>query len=103
MKKVIVGTLIFLVACTAASKVLKPTMEQLPAMQQKVPDITLERAGQGYTIYKHKCSGCHRLYAASEHTAAQWDGILIKMFPKAKVHDETSQSLIVDYLHALSK
>lgn len=72
-------------------------------MQQKVPQLTLERAGQGYTAYRQKCAGCHRLHAASEHTVAQWDNILVKMFAKAKVHDEATQGLITDYLHALSK
>jgi len=72
-------------------------------MQQKVPGITVARAEQGYVMYKQKCSGCHRLHAASERTIAQWDTILIKMLPKAKVHDEATQGLITDYLHALSK
>ena len=103
MKKIIVGLVVFTCACTAATKVTKPSTELLPAMQQKVPGITLARAEQGYTAYKQNCTECHRLHAASEYTTAQWDAILVKMFPKAKVHDEATQGLITDYLHALSK
>lgn len=102
MKKIQLTGLLVLVACTA-TKIMKPTEAQLPTMQQKVPDITLARAEQGYTVYKEKCSACHRLHAPSERTPAQWDTILAKMLPKAKVHEDSTKNLITDYLHALSK
>jgi mono/diheme cytochrome c family protein len=102
MKKIFLGSLLFLTACTA-SKIAQPTADQLPLMQQKVPAMTIERAVQGYTVYKGKCAGCHRLHSASEFSAAQWDDILLKMLSKAKVQDDASKTLITDYLHALSK
>jgi cytochrome c1 len=75
----------------------------LPAMQQKVPGITLEKADQGFVLYKNKCAGCHRLHAPSEHTANKWEKTLIAMYPKAKVSSGKEQKLIRDYLISLSE
>ena len=72
-------------------------------MQQKVPGITIENARAGYKLYSEKCASCHQLYHPGKYTIAQWNKILPKMFPKAKLSDEGQQKLIEDYMHALSK
>jgi cytochrome c5 len=90
-----------LVACSV--KAFEPTEDSIQLMQQKVPGITMERAQQGFVIYKNKCAGCHHLYKPAQYTIRQWDPIIKKMFPKAKVTDSLQQALISDYLHALSK
>lgn len=80
-----------------------PAPEALPAMQEKVPGITLEKANEGYALYKIKCSGCHRLYSPSEFTISRWERILTEMYSKAKVSREEEKNLIRDYVYALSK
>lgn len=90
-----------LAACTA--RVLAPTSEQLSVMQQKLPGITLERAQEGYRLYSAKCAACHQLYPPGKFTVNQWDKILARMFPKAKLTDGQQQQLIRDYVHALSR
>lgn len=102
MRRVSLLILFFISAC-AATKSFLPSQGALPAMQQKVPDITLEKANQGYTIYKNKCSGCHRLHAPSEYTISKWDKSLTEMYLKAKVSSEEEKKLIRDYVFALSK
>ena len=92
-----------LLAGCAATRVLEPQHEAMPQMQQKVPGITYEQAVHGYTIYKTKCSGCHRLYQPSEHDAAAWKSILTKMIPKAKITDTTEKGLLRNYLLANAK
>ena len=72
-------------------------------MQQKVPGITLEGATAGYKLYSEKCAGCHQLYHPDKYTIGQWNSILSKMFPKAKVSSKDQQKLIEDYVYALSK
>src|SRR5438093_120585 len=90
--------LCILIAC--ASNKLAPKSENLSQMQQKVPGITLEKAQQGYALYKQKCSGCHQLYAPASYTIPEWDKVLKAMFPKAKIQDEETKGLIRDYLYA---
>ena len=102
MKKLCIGFLsITIVACSA--KTFAPTDQQLSAMQQKVPGITLESATAGYKLYSEKCAGCHQLYHPDKYTIGQWNSILSKMFPKAKVSSKDQQKLIEDYVYARSK
>lgn len=103
MKKlcIVISTSVVIVACSAKSFV--PTDQQLSAMQQKVPGITLENAKAGYKLYSEKCASCHQLYRPEKYTISQWNSILPKMFRKAKLSDEEQQKLVRDYVHALSK
>lgn len=101
MKKFILITLVFASAC-AATRSIAPSPDALPEMQRKVPGITLERANQGFALYKNKCAGCHRLHSPSEYTISKWKRILKEMYPKAKVTSEEEKKLISDYLFSLS-
>jgi cytochrome c5 len=103
MKKT--NMLIFISAVVAAcsAKGFAPAEQSIVAMQQKVPDITLVRAKQGYQLYSQKCASCHRLYQPGKYSVSQWNRTLPKMFPKAKITDTEQQVLIGDYLHAMSK
>jgi len=102
MRKTSLIILFFISACATAKNFL-PSLETLPAMQQKVPDITLERANQGYALYKSKCASCHQLHEPSEYTISKWEKSLAEMYPKAKVSSEEEKKLIRDYVFALSK
>jgi len=82
---------------------MAPAEELIPAMQKKVPGITMERARKGYELYSKNCSGCHHLYATGKYSIEQWNKLLPEMFVKAKIKDEDQQSLIRDYVHSLSK
>jgi cytochrome c5 len=103
MKKVCIVVVISVAIAACSAKTFAPTDRQLPAMQQKVPGITLESARAGYTIYSKKCAGCHQLYHPGKYTIVQWNRILPKMFPRAKVTNEDQEKLITDYLQGLSK
>lgn len=102
MKKVFLVLLVLVSACAVTSKMI-PTAENLEAMRQKVPGITLEEANQGYTLYKSKCSGCHRLHAPLEYTTEKWQKTLKEMFPKVKMITSDERVLIERYLYSLSK
>lgn len=103
MKKFCLVIFISVIIIACSSKTFAPTNEQMNAMQQKVPDITLANAKAGYKLYSEKCSACHQLYRPGKYTIAQWNTILPKMFLKAKLSSDSQQKLIQDYLHALAK
>jgi len=103
MKKAFIAVLTCVVFIACSAKTFAPTDQQLSVMQQKVPGITSESATAGYKLYSEKCAGCHQLYHPDKYTIAQWNNILPKMFPKAKVSSGEQQKLIADYVHALSK
>lgn len=103
MKKVFIIIFISVVIISCSAKSFAPTDDQLSAMQQKVPGISLDDAKAGYALYVQKCAGCHHLYRPEKYTSAQWDNILPKMLPKAKVSTGEERKLVQDYLHALAK
>ena len=101
-KNLILAVIVVAAGCISVSK-LQPRQEEISAMQQKVPGISMDRAMEGYKLYKNKCSGCHGLHSPQEYTATEWNKNLEEMFPKAKISDATTKSLIRDYLYAKSK
>jgi hypothetical protein len=102
MKNTLVIILIFISACVTTNT-LTLLNDNLPAMQEKVPGITLQRANKGYILYKNKCGSCHRLHRPGEYNSGEWNKNLIEMYPKAKITDEEEKILVRDYLFALSK
>ena len=103
MKKTFVVIFISFVIAACSAKAFAPSENSMVTMQQKVPGITLEMAKEGYQLYSQKCSSCHRLYEPDKYSIAQWNEILSKMFSKAKITDSKRQSLIRDYVHAMSR
>ena len=103
MKKfIVILSLNIFAACAATSK-FAPTMDELPAMQARVPGITYDEAMQGYKLYTRSCANCHRLHNPKEYTGTRWNKILPEMFEKAKISKEDQQQLIRNYLAARSK
>lgn len=103
MKKLSIILFISVLIAACSVRTFAPTDQQLSVMQQKVPGITLESAKAGYKLYSEKCAGCHQLYHPDKYTIAQWNNILPKMFPKAKLSSEEQRKLIEDYVRAMSK
>lgn len=103
MKKTSIIFFVSVVTAACSAKTFAPSEKSIATMQQKVPGITLEKAKQGYQLYSQKCASCHRLYEPDKYSIAQWNDILSKMFPKAKVANSEQQSLIRDYVHGMSK
>ena len=103
MRKTFVSICVAVAIAACSAKTWAPTNEQLVQMKQKVPGITLEEARSGSKLYSEKCARCHRLYPPEKYTEAQWNGILPKMFLKARVSNNEQQELLTDYLRALSR
>ena len=101
MKKTYWILLLLLAACS--SKLVIPASFDLPKMQEKVPSMTTEKANNGHNIYVKRCSSCHHLHDPGKYTEKDWNTILTKMLPKAKITDTTDQRVLSDYLRSLSK
>ena len=64
-----------------------PTAKRTPAEEAdyaKTHYTEAQRAA-GKTLFEGSCAECHDLPVPGEYTIAQWDGILPKMFRKAKL------------------
>lgn len=104
MKKYLLlcSLVIAITACTVTQH-LQPADADLALAQQRIPGITISQLQDGYKLYVNKCSGCHRLHNPNEYTAVKWKPILVEMLSKAKVTEEPSKTLILNYLIAKSR
>ncbi len=54
-------------------------------------NTSAEYVTKGKTVFDQHCGKCHGLPEASDHTAEQWNKIIARMAPKAKLNpDETN-------------
>jgi cytochrome c5 len=102
-KKIIIGIIGLAVAACGTTARIFPDEKNLMEYQKKVPGITYDGVKQGAALYTKTCAGCHKLHHPSEYTADGWSKNLEEMFPKAHLDDKEKQTLIKNYLFALSK
>ncbi|WDF70325.1 c-type cytochrome [Sphingobacterium oryzagri] len=79
-----------LVGCfPKASEVIR----SLPVENKKqiLAKYSPEQIETGETLFANNCAKCHKLKAAEGHTPEQWNSILKRMIPKAKLNDEDGQ------------
>lgn len=51
-------------------------------------DTSAESVSKGKTVFDSNCGKCHGLPEATDHTAEQWNKIIARMAPKAKLNPE---------------
>lgn len=69
---------------------------------QILSQYTNDQIAKGETLMQANCGNCHKIKAAETRTAEQWNGILKRMIPKAKLSDDDGL-LVRAYLIAHSK
>ena len=94
VKPVYLLAVVLMLVCSTTKKVV--------VVQPETKTVLSETALQGQTLYENNCKRCHRLYNASEFTAARWPSILDSMQKKAKITDQQKE-LISEYLAINSK
>ena len=100
----VLGLSIFLIQCTAkkavATKVPAEVKSPLLSMAQKRwPAITQHDLDSGQNIYRTKCTQCHGVMSITDRTEAQWQTVINKMAPKAKLNPEQTE-ILTRYLFA---
>ena len=94
VKPVYLLAVVLMLGCSTTKKVV--------VVKPETKTVLSETALQGQTLYENNCKRCHRLYNASEFTAARWPSILDSMQKKAKITDQQKE-LISEYLAVNSK
>ena len=99
---IVVFTL-FLVNC--ATKAVGTTVadkEPVPTKEYVLANFSQDELNTAKSIYENNCAKCHKLKEPSSRTPEEWNNILKKMIPKAKLsYEEGSQ--VRAYLVANSK
>ena len=75
-----------------------PRPDAALAAQAGVPVAQLD---EGRRLYVTSCTGCHALYPTATFDQQEWQAVMHKMAPKAKLSPEAS-ALVLSYLRATS-
>jgi cytochrome c5 len=83
------------VNCTSTKKTQSATTkaDPLAIAQKRWPDATAQSLVEGEEIYNGPCKRCHGDSGIANHSEAEWDGIIKKMAPKAKLTPEQTETL----------
>lgn len=99
---IVVFTL-FLVNCaTNAVGTTVADKEPVPTKEYVKANFSDEQLVQGRTLYENNCAKCHKLKDPASRNPEEWNNVLKKMIPKAKLTYEDGR-LVRAYLVANSK
>lgn len=84
----------------ALEEVYAPRKEELAAIQQQFPKVTMEKLMEGYDIYtRGACTNCHKPQSIYKFNETQWKAIIIDMAQKARMSEEQEEEV---YQYVLS-
>lgn len=70
--------------------------------EQILTQYNQDQLAQGHTIFENNCANCHKLKEPETRTAVQWNSIIKRMIPRAKLSDEDGK-LVRAYVIANAK
>ncbi len=85
MKKILFISFAALLVLACSRKTVTTTTSTPALPKEEQPVVSL--AAQGHTVYTGKCGKCHELKKTEAYTAVQWDDIMKRMAPKAKLNE----------------
>jgi mono/diheme cytochrome c family protein len=92
---------VFMAQCTPkASKAISET--HVMTKEEAIAGNTPEQLEQGKVLFTGNCAKCHGLKEPGSRTPEQWERVLKRMIPKAKLSEEDGK-LVKAYLIANSK
>lgn len=94
--------LVFLLGVTGAIIYSCSSKTTATAAAKPAININAEFVAKGQPIFEQRCNKCHKQHEANEFTAEQWEKIIAKMAPKAKLTEEET-SWILAYATANAK
>lgn len=96
-----VASVLIMANCTPkASKAIAEM--PVESKEQIAAQFTPDQLEQGKTIFTGNCAKCHKLKEPGSRTPEQWNKVLKRMIPKAKLSDDDGK-LVRAYLIANSK
>lgn len=87
------STTLLVYSCKAKKGATPKPTTVLAAAQQRWPDVTAESLAKGKTILTTRCVKCHPAKPFTKYSEKDWEKILVKMTPKAKLNTEEAETL----------
>ena len=100
MKKIMLFSVIAIIMLAACSKKTTPASSTASTStadpvktETEMKQPTADLAVQGKGIFDTKCQRCHQGKQAANYTTVQWESILEKMAPRAKLTEEETKQV----------
>jgi cytochrome c5 len=78
---------------TASAPAPATETTQLAAAQKRWPDATLASLTTGHSLYNKECTSCHGAQPVSQYSEPEWERIISRMAPKAKLTPAQTEHL----------
>lgn len=107
IKSILLASSLVCAFAYCSPKVSKEVVKtQQPEPAPEVTYQTIKRSSeefeQGKVLMTQSCGRCHILFEPKDYTVKEWDKILERMIPKARLADENA-ALVRDYIIAHAK
>jgi len=96
------GSMLIMANCTPKVASSVADKEPVPTKAQVLASFSEDQLARGKAIFIDHCAKCHKLFPEDSRTPVQWNSILKKMIPKAKLNYDDGK-LVRAYLIAHSK
>lgn len=96
----LIATLLMASCFPKASQVIRSL--PIESKEQILSQYNQEQLAQGHSIFITSCDNCHKLKKTETRTAEQWNKIIKRMIPRAKLSDDEGK-LVRAYVIANSK
>lgn len=83
--------LLVLSACAAMLPQVSPMQAEWAAHQW--PGMDAAQLEEARALYAARCSGCHNVILPKENSIEEWDVMLNKMAPKAKINEQEKETI----------
>jgi cytochrome c5 len=84
---------LILTDCKTSKSTTAPADTELAAAQKRWPDATTQSLQAGRTIYNEQCTRCHGAKPISQYSEQEWERIIGRMAPKAKLTADQTETL----------
>lgn len=92
-KRLFIGGLFLVLAGCAGVMLPRLTPAQVRWAGDQWPSADANTLESARTLYVNRCSGCHNLVTPDKHTPEEWDRLLDRMAPRAKLTAEEKESV----------
>lgn len=102
--KIILAILLGSIAFSCGSPkvvAMQPSDPTVPQMPSPPKEGSAAHIAQGKGLFETHCARCHKLYSPTDFTQTEWEPILKKMQPKARLDDQQID-LVREYIYSIA-
>jgi len=80
---------------------MQPSDPAVPQMPSPPKEGSAVRIAEGKGLFEQNCGKCHKLFSPTAFTQTEWEPILKRMQPKARLDDQ-QMDLVREYVYSIA-